>query len=70
MEATVYTQEHAEINGRNVWFYLINSPIGNIAVVDYEQSGLEIKRKLFDGDYDKAMRYYKSTCRKLLNNAA
>lgn len=67
MEARVYTQKTATICGRDVNFYLISSSIGNIAIVDYEQSNLEIKRKVFatDGSYDKAEAYFTRVCKKI-----
>lgn len=66
MEAKVYTQKTATICGREVNFYLISSPIGNIGIVDYEQSKInpEIKRKFFE-DYDAAESYFKRVCRKI-----
>lgn len=66
MDAAVYTQRESTIYGRKIWLYLISSPIGNIAVVDYEQPGKEIVRKLFGDSYDKAENYYCKVCRKIL----
>ena len=54
MDANFYQQNHSIINGRNVWHYLITTPIGNFSVVEYEQTGLEIKRFIFDESYEKA----------------
>ena len=67
MEATVYTQDTMQYNGRHVWFYLVNSPIGNIGVVDYEMKNMETARRLFDGNYEKAENYYKYTCKKMID---
>ena len=52
--AGLYLQRSSEIDGRKAWFYLISSSIGNIAVVEYEQTDKSIKRYMFDDDYDKA----------------
>ena len=65
-----YTKAENTINGRRAWLYHISTPIGHIYVVDYEQSGLEIKRKIIDADYDKARRYFNKVCRQLLNSSA
>lgn len=66
MEAKVYTQAHSTINGRGVWHYLIDTPIGYIHIVEYEQKTMELKRFLFDGDNDAAERKYNTTIRKML----
>lgn len=65
--AELHIQRQNYINGRNVWLYLLSSSIGNIAVVDYEQPGLEIKRKLFDENYDKAEAYFEAVCHKIVS---
>lgn len=67
MNATVYTQMENIINGRHIWLYLIATPIGNIAVVDYEQPTKEIKRKLFNESYEKAEAYFESVCKKIVS---
>lgn len=56
----LYTQQSSTINGRNVWHYLLDTPLGYIFVVEYEQPSKEIKRYIFDGDNDKATRKYSS----------
>lgn len=61
-----FTERENTINGRRIWLYHISSPIGHIYVVDHEQSGLEIKRKLFDADYEKAVKYFNKVCRQML----
>ena len=66
MEATVYTQQENTIDSRKVWLYLIASPIGNIAVVDYEQPSKKIVRKVFSEDYDKAEKYFETICMKII----
>ena len=67
MDAKIYTQNENTINGRKVCLYLITTPIGNIAVVDYEQTDLTIARTLFDNDYDKAEKFFIYTCKKSLD---
>lgn len=68
MEAGCYTQRENTINGRKIWLYLISSPIGNIAVVDYEIAReLTIVRKLFSEDYEKAERYFDNICRRIIS---
>lgn len=65
--AHLYLQRQNTINGRNVFFYLIQSAIGNICVVEYEDEKQELKRKLFDEHYEKAETYFENVCRKILN---
>ena len=65
--ASLYIQKQNYINGRNVWLYLLSTSIGNIAVVDYEQPGLEIKRKLFIESYDKAESYFDTVCHRIVS---
>ena len=65
--AELHIQRQNYINRRNVWLYLLSSSIGNIAVVDYEQPGLEIKRKLFIESYDKAEAYFETVCHKIVS---
>lgn len=65
--AALYEQRSCVINGRHVWLYLIQSAIGNIAVVDYEVAGeMNIKRKLFEEHYDDAEKYFESVSRRML----
>lgn len=63
--ARLYEQRHNKIEQRNVWLYLISTSIGNIAVVDYEQPTQEIVRKIFDGSYEKAERYFENVSSKI-----
>jgi len=61
--ANLYCQRKCVIDGRHVWLYLIQSSIGNIAVVDYEgKSDPSITRKLFCDNYEKAERYFERIC--------
>ena len=62
-----YTQQHNTINGRGVWHYLIDTPIGHIHVVEYEQQSRELVRFIIDADNDKAERKFTSICKGILN---
>lgn len=64
----IYHQNHAEINGRNIWHWLIDSPVCQINIIGYETPDEEIKRKLFDGNYEKAERYYNKICNDILKS--
>ena len=65
--ANMYQQEHANINGRGVWHYLIDTQIGQIHVVEYEGRGMEIKTHLILNDNDKAEKLFKKCCKDLLD---
>ena len=62
-----YTQNQATINGRNAWHYLIDTPIGQFNVVEYEQPSRELKRFIFDGNYGKAEDKFASICKGILS---
>lgn len=66
MEAGFYTQKENSINGRKIWLYLISTPIGQFAIVEYEKQGLEVTRKIFDEDYEKAEKYFDNVCRRII----
>jgi len=59
------TKMESEINGHGVWYYVIESPIGQIDIVEYEAEGQEIKRFLFDR-IDSAEKKYYAICKKVL----
>lgn len=61
-----YTQQHNTINGRSVWHYLLDTPIGHIHVVQYEALSEEIIRFIIDDDNDKAERKFASICKSIL----
>ena len=67
MEATVSIKRENKINGRGVWHYEIDSPLGMINVVDYEQADKTIKRFLFDGQEDEAGKKFRVVSTKMLN---
>ena len=62
-----YTQQHNIINGRGIWHYLIDTPIGQIHVVQYEAPSMEITRFIIDGNNDKAERKFANICKGILN---
>lgn len=66
MDAKCNMLAHSIINGRNIWLYEIESPIGNLYVVDYEKSpDPAIVRKIWDGAIQKADRYYSDCIQKM-----
>ena len=64
--AKVYTQNESKINGRGVWHYLIDMPVGQIHIIEYENPQKELVRHLIDGDLEKATAKYNAVCRNLL----
>ena len=62
-----YTHNIATICGRNIWHYLIDTPIGQFNVVEYEQPSREIKRFIIDGNYYKAEKKFYSICKSILS---
>lgn len=66
-ECRIYTQQHSTINGTGVWHYLIDTPICQIHVVEYEKPDKELKRIIIDGDNKAAERKYNCLCRAILN---
>lgn len=67
METTVCTKKENRINGRGVWHYVIDSSLGKINVVDYEQADMSIKRFLFNGQEEEAGKKFKAISTKMLN---
>ena len=65
-EAKVYTQEHCTIYGRGVWHYLIDTFIGHIHVVEYEDKQMALQRFLINADNDKAEKKFQQICAKML----
>lgn len=62
----LYTQNESKINGRGVWHYLIDTPIGQIHVVAYENPQKEIIRFLFDSNLEKATAKYNAICKNIV----
>ena len=65
--AHLYLQRKNTINGMDIYFYLIQTAIGNICAVEYEEPTKELKRKLFDEHYADAEKYFEKVCKKILN---
>ena len=63
--ANMYQQRTARVGNRNIWFYLIQTAIGNIGVVQWEDEGQAIHEKLFRESYDKAERCFEQTISKI-----
>lgn len=66
-DCKMYTQQHVLINGRNLWHYLIDTPIGHIHVVECELPTKELKRYIIDGDNDLAEKKYYYLMKKMIN---
>ena len=63
--ANMYQQRTARVGHRNIWLYLIQTAIGNIGVVQWEDDGQMIHEKLFRESYDKAERCFEQTVSKI-----
>lgn len=64
--AKLYTQNESKINGRGVWHYLIDTPIGQIHVVEYENTQMELIRFLIDSNMEKARAKYNAICKNIV----
>jgi hypothetical protein len=64
-----YAQEQSNVNGRNVWRYLVVTPIGNINIVQYEKKGKELETFLYEERLGVAERKYKTIIRGILNGS-
>lgn len=67
MEANLYTQSIATINGRNIGHYLVDTSVGQINVIQYEKPSREIETVLIYNDYDKAERKFNSICKQIVD---
>ena len=63
----LYTQQHSTINGYGIWHYMIDSPIGNIHIVEWESVGHELKRVIIDENNEKAEKKYNSILKKMID---
>lgn len=61
-----YTQEHNIINNREIWHYLIDTPIGKFHIIEYETQSKELSRFIIDGDDKKAEQKFLSICKGIL----
>lgn len=66
MNMEIYTQKESRINGHGVWLYLVDTPIANIFIVEYEELDKCLEHKLFDGDLERAEKEYNRVCNALL----
>lgn len=64
--ATLYTQNESKINGRGVWHYLIDAPIGQIHVVEYESPQKELIRFVINSNLEKATTKYNAICKNIV----
>lgn len=62
----LFTQEHAVINSRNIWHYLLDSQIGQVHVVQYEEPTKELTTFTFYNDNEKAERKFSFICKAIL----
>lgn len=67
MDARMYTQNTATINGRKVQHYLIDTEIGQVNVIQYEKPGFEIATELIFNDYEKAEKKFATICKQIIN---
>lgn len=67
--STYYMFDSMTLNERHVWLQVIDSPIGNIYVVQYEKPKPfgDIESKLFYNELDKAEAYYRRVCKKMVD---
>lgn len=61
-----YTQNTFEIAGHHAWLYLIQSDIGNIFAVQYEEMGFEIHTDLILDNLETAEKKFRSVCRMMI----
>ena len=66
MDAKLYTQNLATVNGRNIGHYLVDTIVGQINVIQYEKPGMEIETILIYGDYEKAEKKFERICSDIL----
>lgn len=60
--AQLYQQNHSTINGRQIFHYMIDTSIGQLNIIEYEQNDLTLKRYIIDGNYEKAEKKYDQLC--------
>lgn len=67
METTFITKNEAMINGKHVYLYQMETPIGNIFALKLEGGKDEETITLFGGtEQDKAEKKFKAICKSLL----
>ena len=65
MDAKLYELAHSTVDGRNIWLYQIESPIGDFHIVDYERKDQSIKRTIFEEQRNRAEKKYTETVKKI-----
>ena len=60
-EARFYQQNHSIINGRNVWHYMVSTPVSNIHIIKHE-SILGMETDLLTESNSKAEKKYDQIC--------
>lgn len=66
MITEAYVQQMAEINRRHIYHYLISSNIGDIHVIEHEDSAFGLVRDLITDSNDKAEKTFKRTVAKVV----
>lgn len=61
-----FTQQESKINGYGAWHYLIDTPIGQFHVVEWESDAMQIERAIIDNDNDAAEKKFKRVCQQLI----
>ena len=67
MEARMFTQNIATINGRNIGQYLIDTDLGQISLIQYEMPDRRLKTELIYNDWDKAEKRFNTICKQMLD---
>ena len=67
MEARMFTQNIATINGRNIGLYLIDTDLGQISLIQYEMPDRCLKTELIYNDWDKAEKRFNTICKQMLD---
>lgn len=70
MEANLYTQNIATVNGRNIAHYLVDTSVGQISVIQYEKQRPyypELETILIYSNYEKAEKKFSSLCKKMVD---
>lgn len=58
--------EHMVLNGRNIWHYMVDTPIGEIHAVQYEAPDLELHTTLIYISNQKAEKLFKKLCKDMI----
>ena len=66
-EVKFFTQNEARINGRGVWQYLISCPIGDISIVEHENTFMSLEQDYIGFSYQTAEKKFNQACRRIIN---